>query len=73
MAATSTRTAVVGTGNFTVLRVVETAAANGTLAIMIAPGKAWRLMSVNVKYSTTVSKNITVTLDSGAGAAYAVS
>lgn len=57
-------------GEAQITRYSETSTANAILTITIAPGHPFRVMGVYAKYSATVTKNVTTTLDNGAGAAY---
>lgn len=54
------------------MRVASTSAANALLTLNTTAGKPMLLKAVHVKYSGSVTQNVTVTLDSGAGAAYDV-
>lgn len=53
-----------------VLRLSDNAGANAPVTITSTAGTAWRLRSVEVLYSTSVTQTVTITRDSGAGAAW---
>lgn len=54
------------------LRTVQTSGTNAINNLATAVGKATRLRMVTVAYSGTAAGSVTVTLTSGAGAAYSV-
>ncbi len=48
----------------------DESAANTALTVSTLTGSVRRLLKVTVKYSSSVTKNVTVTLNSGAGSTY---